>query len=647
MAIAMVSKRKRTEKGRRRKGKDGGAGPAADEDPELLAEETQTKKKRSWKKVYVDQDSLLEDTDQDWGGFMELEVLEEEDVAPLAEGKAGDGGDEASQAKKVKKKKKKKREGEEERKDGEGGGDAGVPAEAARAKRKPKVVSSVNMKKWFPLNLDVRILDSLKGLGFANPTPIQKDSLPSSLPGDTDIVGAAQTGSGKTLAFALPMIQRILRDLDKSRDEESGEEGPSGKGRRTKNPLGVKALIVSPTRELALQIKQHIDDVALRYGIYTAGIVGGMSQQKQERVLRNSPHIVVGTPGRLWELIQSDTGLSNLKTLSFFVLDEADRMVEQGHYQELSYIIDRVPFSGRLQTFVFSATLTMPKTVLKKKQAKQASKRAKTSVASIMKKIKFREKVKIFDLTKARKVAAKLEETVIHCSEESRMEFLYYVLATTEGRTLVFCNAISTIRSLLSILGNLGLPVSAIHAQQQQRQRLKALDSFKNGTTSILLATDVAARGLDIPGVRCVVQYQLPDTSETYVHRAGRTARAEADGLNILFVVPKNAKHFLRMRYSLKMTDELPSYPVRHALLPKLRARVNLAKKIDDITRSEKKQRAKGDWIRRNAEAAGLVVEEDDLDDDDRAQAHLNNRKQQQRLRNLQQELGSLIAKPL
>ena len=179
------------------------------------------------------------------------------------------------------------------------------------------------------------------------------------------------------------------------------------------------------------------------------------------------------------------------------------------------------------------------------------------------------------------------------------------------------------------------------------RQRLKALDSFKNGKTSILLATDVAARGLDIPGVRCVVQYQLPDTSETYVHRAGRTARAEADGLNILFVVPKNAKHFLRMRYSLKMTDELPSYPVRHALLPKLRARVNLAKKIDDITRSEKKQRAKGDWLRRNAEAAGLVVEEDDLDDDDRAQAHLNNRKQQQRLRNLQQELGSLIAKPL
>ena len=250
----------------------------------------------------------------------------------------------------MKKKKKKKREGEEERKDGEGGGDAGVPAEAARAKRKPRV-SSVNMKKWFPLNLDENS-DSLKGLGFANPTPIQKDSLPS-LPGDTDIVGAAQTGSGKTLAFALPMIQRILRDLDKSRDEESGEEGPSGKGRRTKNPLGVKALIVSPTRELALQIKQHIDDVALRYGIYTAGIVGGMSQQKQERVLRNSPHIVVGTPGRLWELIKR-YGLVQPPTLSFFVWTRRTGWWSRV-YQELSYIIDRVPFSGRLQTFVFSA----------------------------------------------------------------------------------------------------------------------------------------------------------------------------------------------------------------------------------------------------------------------------------------------------
>jgi ATP-dependent RNA helicase DDX24/MAK5 len=514
------------------------------------------------------------------------------------------------------------------------------------------------MKKWLPYNLDGKILDSLRSLEFTTPTPIQMDSLPVSLSGDTDIIGAAQTGSGKTLAFALPIIQRILRER-RYREKKLAKAGhittSQGSDPTTTTPAeskddkkeGVRALLVSPTRELALQIKQHIDNIALRHGIYTACIVGGMSQQKQERVLKQSPQIVVGTPGRLWELIENEFGcLKSLKELSFFVLDEADRMVEQGHYQELTYIIDRVPFSPRLQTFVFSATLTMPKTQLNRKTTKSI-KKSKTSVSSIMQKIKFREKVEIFDLTKVRKVAAKLEESVVHCSEESRMEFLYFILATTVGRTLVFCNTISSIRTLLSILTNLGLPVSAIHAQQQQRQRLKALDNFKTGKKSILLATDVAARGLDIAEVRCVIQYQLPESSDTYVHRAGRTARAEADGLNILFVGPKNAKHFLRLRYSLKMTDDLPQFPVDHAVMPKVRARMSLAKKIDEISRLDKKQKSKGDWLRRNAEAAGIMLDEDELDDEDVVQNHSESRKKEQKVKDLQRQLLDLLSRPL
>ncbi|QDZ19204.1 DEAD-box ATP-dependent RNA helicase [Chloropicon primus] len=635
--------------GRKRKGAHKGpsAGRTKGEDAQTGEDLVGEGKRAKWKKVEVDQDSFLEEADHDFGGFLELEVLDEGDVGTIDAPEPAKPDASVEDRQKKKKKKKKKNGGDA----GEGSSAEARALEEERGKDRAapaKRVNKVNMKKWFPFHLDARIVDSLKVQGFSTPTPIQKESLPSSLSGEADIVGAAQTGSGKTLAFALPMIQRILREKDKLLDAQAlGGEGPKEGSKAAKNPLGVRALVVTPTRELALQITQHIDKIASRYGIYTAGIVGGMSQQKQERVLKNLPHIVVGTPGRLWELIESDTGLSNLKKLSFFVLDEADRMVEQGHFQELSYIIDRVPFSPKLQTFVFSATLTMPKTVLKKKESK-APKKAKTSVASIMKKIKFRENVQIFDLTRIRKVAAKLEETVINCSEESRMEFLYFVLATkTEGRTLVFCNAISTIRTLLSILENLGLPVSAIHAQQQQRQRLKALDSFKNGKKNILLATDVAARGLDIPGVRCVVQYQLPDTSETYVHRAGRTARAEEDGLNILFVVPKNAKQFMRLRYSLKMDKDLPSFPVKHSVMPKLRARVSLAKRIDEITRSDKKQKVKVDWIKRNAEAAGLVVEEEEKDDDDVAQEHLRNRKRQQKLNNLRQELNRLLAKPL
>ena len=634
----MKRKRKEPKKGKAARGKPVGG---ADVDNGVVLDAGGKSKGKVWKKVEVDQDVLLENTEGDWGGFLELEVLEEVDLDPKPSQPADGGQKESDEAElsepKAKKKKKNKKKKKGKKEDGEN-----LQTSAETSMPATKTVSRANMKKWKPYNLDNRIVESLKALGFTQPTPIQTESLATSLSGEADVVGAAQTGSGKTLAFALPMVQRILRDMDRAEKERSGEDAAR---KDKKNVLGIRALILSPTRELALQIKQHIDNVAQRHGIYTAGIVGGMSQQKQERVLKNLPHIVVGTPGRLWELIQGDTGLSNLSTLSFFVLDEADRMVEQGHFQELSYIIDRVPFSKRLQTFVFSATLTMPKVVLKKK----TTKKAKTSVGAIMKKIKFRENVQTFDLTRARKMAAKIEESVIHCSEESRIEFLYLVLATIQGRTLVFCNAISTIRSLHSILDNLGLPVSAIHAQQQQRQRLKALDGFKNGKKTILLATDVAARGLDIPEVRCVIQYQLPDTSETYVHRAGRTARAEADGRNILFVVPKNAKHFHRLRYSLKIGDDLPHYPIDHSAMPQVRTRLKLAKKIDDISRSERKQKAKSDWMHRNAEAAGIILDEDEgaNDEDEVANSHRQGKMRQQKLKSLQQQLQGELSKPL
>ena len=647
---ASTSKRKKTRGMKRKKSENSSFSsfPSSSKSSKSLSFEVKNKR---WRKVQVDPDALLEDTDQDWGGFLELEVLEdcgdeelerekkrEEENEKADEKDVGDGN--KSNDKKKKEKKKKKKGKVEQREATTGTLQVSVSTKDQGSSKKSK--QRVNMKSWTPLSLDPRIVESLRGLGFSSPTPIQLSALPASLSGETDIVGAAQTGSGKTLAFGLPIIQKLLREKDKLEDKsvETGS-GDDETAKPKPRSLGIRALIVSPTRELALQIKQHIDNVALKHGIHTAGIVGGLSQQKQERVLKYSPQIVVGTPGRLWELIENETELLNLKGLDFFVLDEADRMVEQGHYQELSFIIDRVPFSQNLQTFVFSATLTLTRTVLNKKST-QSNKKGKSSVAAIMKKIKFRDKVKVVDLTTSRKVATKLEESVINCSEESRMEFLYYILATRTGRTLVFCNAISAIRTLLSILGILGLPVSAIHAQQQQRQRLKALDSFKNGKKSILLATDVAARGLDIPGVKCVIQYQLPDTSDTYVHRAGRTARAESDGLNILFVVPKNAKHYLRLRYSLKMKDDLPQYPVDHSMLPLVRSRMKLAKKIDELERTEKKKNVKRDWLVRNAEAAGIIIDSGSDSEDEVARKHSESKKLQQKVRNLRLQLAEL-----
>ncbi len=318
-----------------------------------------------WKSVAVSQDLLLDDTTQgDWGGFLELEVLEDVSGPELqamgapASSSPGEKGEKEAKAKSNKEKKKEKKEKPAAAKQKSEGAKGDAKRVEKRAAVAPKKQPRVNVKKWLPYKLDARILASFQSLGFSSPTPIQQETLPTSLRGTTDIVGAAQTGSGKTLAFGLPIIERLLKEKDEAAakaaqqsGEDSGSEDSDGAGPSANASAGVRALIVSPTRELALQIKQHIDDVALRHGIYTAGVVGGMSQQKQERVLKHCPQIVVGTPGRLWELIEGgDTVLSKMsQTLSFFVLDEADRMVEQGHFQELSHIIDRVPFSPKLQ----------------------------------------------------------------------------------------------------------------------------------------------------------------------------------------------------------------------------------------------------------------------------------------------------------
>ena len=577
----------------------------------------------NWRAVEVDPDFFLK-SDGDYGGFLELEELDGPAAAAAVEAPSTSGGSNGAvnhEDSATTPKKKKKKKGKQVTPDTCGGDveAASIPPSA-----------QVDPRAWKPLGMHKKLLASVAKLGFKTPTPIQERCIPVALSGSADVIGAAQTGSGKTLAFGIPIVHQLLT-----------ENGSPSSG----TPL--RGMIISPTRELALQIQAHIDGIAKRHGVYTACIVGGMSLQKQERVLKRKPHLVVATPGRLWELMQNENEhLSDLSKLGFFVLDEADRMVEQGHYHELSSIMDHIPFSDRLQTFVFSATLTMPKMALRKKAAKPSTRKPKNAIASIMQKIKFRKELKTFDLTSAQRTATSLQESVLHCSEESRLEFLYYILATTEGRTLVFCNTISLIRTLQSILSHLGLPVSAIHAQQQQRQRLKALDGFKSGKKSVLVATDVAARGLDIPDVRCVIQYQLPDSSDTYVHRAGRTARAGMDGLSILFVVPKDAKNYLKLQYAIK-NKALVDFPIDLSVMPQVRARVSLAQRIDAILRAEKKAKAKSTWLEKNAEAVGIILDDDDADDDERVRRRGEADKRAAKVSGLQRELLELLSRPL
>lgn len=217
------------------------------------------------------------------------------------------------------------------------------------------------------------------------------------------------------------------------------------------------------------------------------------------------------------------------------------------------------------------------------------------------------EKPKIVDITTSRKLADKVSESYVSCPEKERDTYLYCILASHPGRTLVFVNAISAVRRLAAVLKVLGLPVKALHAGMQQRSRLKALDKFKSDPKAILVATDVAARGLDIKDVACVVHYQIPASADTYVHRSGRTARAEADGISIAFVTPKEHVRFRALLHSLG-SDDIPEFPIDASLMKECRERVGLAVKYDSIVRKESKKKAEKSWLQLNAEQMDILL---------------------------------------
>ncbi|CAB4017426.1 ATP-dependent RNA helicase ddx24-like [Paramuricea clavata] len=444
-----------------------------------------------------------------------------------------------------------------------------------------------------------RLLD----LGFKDPTTIQKEAIPPAVQSRMDIIGAAETGSGKTLAYGLPVLQRILETKLKQKDSN---KNPS------KEDQGVLVLILAPTRELAIQVHKNLQDVAKAVSVKAACIVGGMSEEKQQRVLKGSPEVVVGTPGRLWHLIeQGEQHLSNINNLQSLVIDEADRMIQEGHYQELSYLMDKVNNSSekmlsKLQKFVFSATLTYSSTSKKNKM---------DNFDTLLKKIGLREKSKVIDLTRKGLTVESLTESKLMCSVQDKDVYLYYFLKKYPKRTLVFVNTIDTLRRLLSILNLLKLSPLALHAGIQQRQRLKNLDRFKSRDDGLLLASDVAARGLDIEGVQHVIHYQIPKNAEVYVHRSGRTARIQNEGLSLLLISPDDLRSYDKIWKSLKKDDEPPDFPVDMEYLNEIRKRVSLARIIDKEEHKFRKKKWSNDWFLNNAKEAELEVDEDLLED--------------------------------
>ncbi|KAH8495525.1 hypothetical protein H0E87_018627 [Populus deltoides] len=524
---------------------------------------------------------------------------------------------------------------------------------------------------WNELRLHPLLMKSIYRLGFKEPTPIQKACIPAAAHQGKDVVGAAETGSGKTLAFGLPILQRLLEEQDKASNmgDNVGEEAERFA------PKGLlRALIITPTRELAIQVTDHFKEAAHGINIRVVSIVGGMSTEKQERLLKARPEIIVGTPGRLWELMSGgEKHLVELHSLSFFVLDEADRMIENGHFRELQSIIDMLPMASgsiggqsqssencqtlsnmqikKRQTFVFSATIALSADFRKK--LKRGSLKSKQSMADGLNSIEMlseragmRANAAIIDLTNASILANKLEESFIECKEEDKDAYLYYILSVHgQGRTIVFCTSIAALRHTSALLRILGINVWTLHAQMQQRARLKAIDRFRSNEHAILVATDVAARGLDIPGVRTVVHYQLPHSAEVYVHRSGRTARACTDGCSIALISSNDTSKFASLCKSFSK-ESFQRFPLEESYMQEVMRRLSLARQIDKITRKDSQEKAKKTWFERNAESIELMVENDDSEEE-----IVNNHKQKRvtsmQLKNLQQELNTLLSRPL
>ncbi|KAK6117369.1 hypothetical protein DH2020_048887 [Rehmannia glutinosa] len=569
-----------------------------------------------------------------------------------------------------------------------------------------------------------------------------------------DVIGAAETGSGKTLAFGLPILQRLLEE----REKEERLMAEKGEANERIAPQGVlRALIVTPTRELALQVTDHLKAVALGTNVRVVPIVGGMSTEKQERLLKARPEIVVGTPGdygnlcqvekfTLWSKIDSYF-VTAASLLVIFVLDEADRMIETGHFRELQSIIDMLPMNResaesqpqdtqscvtvasvqrkKRQTLVFSATLSLSHDFRKKLKhgSVNAKKGGLNSIETLSERAGMRANTAVVDLTNASIMANKLVESIIEyvfslaslyldnlvhnmchniCLLQNECPLLAYALlsyfptlitpaytardftphfiiiaypqhkcmdpsfrdaaaGTPKGlfaqllASLIGFTSSSQVYFHVPIGSSEQIPVNYVAQSSKvsgtridlnvRGSEQSSVDRFRANEHGILVATDAAARGLDIPGVRTVVHYQLPLSAEIYVHRCGRTARASTDGCSIALISPNDASKFAALCKSFAK-ESFQRFPVEISYMPEIMKRSSLAHQIDKIVRKDSQEKAEKTWLERNAESVELVLDDDDSEED-RVKKYRQNKSKSNQLKKLQQELNTLLSRPL
>ncbi len=363
-----------------------------------------------------------------------------------------------------------------------------------------------------------QVLQALRKMKIVTPTPIQQKSIPVALDGK-DVLGIAQTGTGKTLAFGIPLVEALNRSQG-------------------------RALILLPTRELAIQVYENLEKIAVVFRLRAAVLIGGESMQKQMYDLQRKPRVIIATPGRLIDHIQRK--LVTLNDIKILVLDEADRMLDMGFAPQLNQILKLVP--KERQTLLFSAT--MPQAIVK----------MATSYMNLPLRV---------EVAPAGSTAADIEQEVFIIPQESKLSLLEKLLQEYHGTVLVFARTKFGVKKIAHVIKLMGHSVAEIHSNRSQAQRREALSGFKSGKYRILVATDIAARGIDVQDIEIVVNFDLPENSDDYVHRIGRTGRAGKKGRAISFATPREQREIRTIERLIRKTLSVTKAPPL-AVNPKL-----------------------------------------------------------------------------
>ena len=376
------------------------------------------------------------------------------------------------------------------------------------------------------LGLGPNLLRSIGEVGYSNPTPIQEAAIPLIIDGK-DLIGIAQTGTGKTAAFTLPMLETLER-LTKD---------PSRRGK-------TRALVLSPTRELVVQIYDNVSAYAKHLPLKVANIYGGVNETPQKKALRQGVDLVIATPGRLMDLMGQRC--ADFSGLEYFVLDEADRMLDMGFLPNIRKIVKDLPKKGR-QTLLFSATLSR-------------------DIEKLTKEFLYRPET--VEIGRRTNPADTVKQCIHEVPKSSKISLLKHLLQDNDlYSVLVFTRTKHGADRVAKQLAKSKIPTAAIHSNRTQNQRARALQDFKDGKTRVLVATDIAARGIDVEGITHVINFDFPPHAEDYVHRIGRTGRANTEGEAISFITPEDhgplrllERKIRKTIYRKKVSGFNPSY---------------------------------------------------------------------------------------